>query len=83
MAVPTSDDLDAVDERERANRLRVQLATALASLPADQRAALELRVVGDLAYRDVASSLEISEVAARLRVMRALASLSRLLRGAV
>ena len=83
MSVPTSDDFDAVDERERADRLRRALADALASLPADQRAALELRVVGDLAYRDVASSLQISEVAARLRVRRALASLSRLLRGAV
>ena len=83
MPVPTSDDLDAVAERERAGRLRQGLATALASLPADQRAALELRVVDDLPYRDVASSLQISEVAARRRVMRALASLSRLLRGAV
>jgi len=81
--VPTADDLEAVDERDRAERLRRRLAAALDALPPDQRAALELRVVDDLAYRDVASSLRISEVAARLRVMRALASLSRLMRGAV
>jgi len=42
----------------------------------------ELRIVDELSYEQVASSLECSEVAARIRVTRALGSLSRRLKGA-
>jgi RNA polymerase sigma-70 factor (ECF subfamily) len=50
-------------------------------LPAGQREALELRVLQERDYRDVAASLGVTEVAARLRVMRALGALSRRLKG--
>ncbi|HEX6699479.1 MAG TPA: sigma-70 family RNA polymerase sigma factor [Gaiellaceae bacterium] len=74
-------DLDAVTERLDAERLRPALDSALAQLPAGQRDAVELRVVRALSYAEVASSLGCSPVAARIRVMRALDSLSRLLKG--
>ena len=76
-------DLEAVSDRLDAERLRPALDSALAQLPASQRDAVELRVVHALSYAEVASSLGCSEVAARIRVMRALDSLSRLLKGVV
>lgn len=75
-------DLDALGERLDAAEARPALAAALSSLPAAQREALELRVLGERGYADVAAELGISEVAARLRVMRALGALSRMLKGA-
>jgi len=76
-------DLDEVDERLDAERLMLPLSSALASLPEGQRDALELRVVAELPYRDVAERLGVSEGAARVRVLRALNSLTKLLKGAV
>lgn len=75
-------DLDAADERARAARMAPEIAGALALLPAGQRRAVELRVVDELRYAQVAQSLGCSEVAARLRVLRALDSLARRLKGA-
>jgi RNA polymerase sigma-70 factor (ECF subfamily) len=75
-------DMSALDDRADAERLAPTLASALARLPRTQRDALELRVVRDLAYDEVAAQLGCTAVAARIRVMRALASLSRLLKGA-
>ncbi len=76
-------DLDAVDARVDAERLAPALSTALDALPETQREALELRVVGELPYHDVAERLGVSEGAARIRVLRALDSLTKLLKGAV
>ena len=77
-----SDDegLDAAEERDRAARLAGPLHEALGELPPGQRAALELRVVDELPYGQVAAALGCSEPAARLRVMRALNSLTRFLK---
>ena len=74
--------LDRVEERDRAERMRPSLAAALATLPPGQRRALELRVIEELPYDQVASSLSCSEGAARIRVTRALGSLSERLKGA-
>jgi RNA polymerase sigma-70 factor (ECF subfamily) len=72
-------DFEAIEERLAAGELRGELESALDSLPGEQREALELRVVGELPYEDVAAELGCSETAARLRVMRALGKLARLL----
>jgi RNA polymerase sigma-70 factor (ECF subfamily) len=85
LGMPVRDEdpaFDEADERASAHRLAAPLGAALASLPAGQREALELRVVEELPYRDVASTLGCSEPAARLRVMRALESLTRMLKEA-
>jgi RNA polymerase sigma factor (sigma-70 family) len=73
-------DLAAVDDRLEAESRREELSTALGSLPAAQRDALELRVVGERGYDEIAHELGCSETAARIRVMRALGQLARLLR---
>jgi RNA polymerase sigma-70 factor (ECF subfamily) len=73
---------DEADERIDARRLSAPLASALRLLPAHERDAVELRIVEGLPYRDVARTLGCSEVAARIRVSRALGSLSNHLTGA-
>jgi RNA polymerase sigma factor (sigma-70 family) len=82
LAVPAYDELEEVHERADAARLEPALRPALAALPKGQRRALELRVLAGQSYEEVAASLGCSVVAARLRVMRALGSLSRALKGA-
>lgn len=74
-------DLDAVDDRLAA-AAEPGLAAALESLPGGQREALELRVLEERSYDEVALALGCSETAARLRVMRALGKLARVLRAA-
>jgi RNA polymerase sigma factor (sigma-70 family) len=57
---------------------REALAQALETLPEHEREALELRVVDELPYSDVAARLGVRPAAARLRVCRALRRLSAL-----
>ena len=57
---------------------RVALAGALDGLPEHERDALELRVVEELPYDEVAEQLAIRPAAARLRVSRALRRLALL-----
>ncbi len=64
VAAPEPSWLDGVDE-------------LLDDLPADQRSALELRVLEDLSYEGVASRLAITPENARTRVHRALRALRR------
>jgi RNA polymerase sigma-70 factor (ECF subfamily) len=72
-------DLAAVEDRLEAESRRGDLARALGTLPIAQREALELRVVAERGYNEIAAELGCSETAARLRVMRALRQLARLL----
>ena len=69
------DGYTAVDERLSP---RVALAAALDELPDHERDALELRVVAELPYAEVARRLTIRPAAARLRVSRALRRLAQL-----
>lgn len=81
IAVPMLDDesiarIEAlVDGEER----RVAIAAALTRLPDGERCAVELRVVEELRYDEIAARLSCSEGAARLRVHRGLARLNRLM----
>jgi RNA polymerase sigma factor (sigma-70 family) len=72
-------DLAADDGYEDVDR-RLSTATdataALAALPEHERRAVELRVVGELPYEEVARRLSIQPAAARLRVSRALRRLT-------
>src|SRR4051812_39263820 len=77
-----TDEYDAVDERIAATSLKPALQDAVGSLPSEQRAALELRVVQQLPYEEVAHELGCSINAARLRVSRALRALTVELGGA-
>jgi RNA polymerase sigma factor (sigma-70 family) len=74
-------DVDAIAARLDARAMREILRTALADLPAGQQRAVELRIVRELDYDDVARELGTTAGAARIRVMRALKSLADALRG--
>jgi RNA polymerase sigma factor (sigma-70 family) len=76
-------DLDDAVERVDAARLRHELGVALRDLPESQQRALEQRVVNDRPFSEVAAALGCSEVAARIRVSRALGTLSRRMKGAL
>ena len=57
------------------------LSAALAALGAGERDAVELRVIDELSYDEIARRLEIQPAAARLRVSRALRRLRTALAG--
>jgi RNA polymerase sigma-70 factor (ECF subfamily) len=74
------------DEDERLERMFVEglkgeLHASLDRLPTDQRAAIELRVLEELPYEDVARRLDCTSEAARVRVLRGLRTLNTELRG--
>jgi RNA polymerase sigma-70 factor (ECF subfamily) len=69
----SEDGYTAVEERLSP---RDALTRGLGSLPAHERDALELRVVDELSYEQVAKRLAIRPAAARLRVSRALRRLA-------
>ena len=60
-------------------QLRAELGVALATLSADTREAIELRVVQGLSYAEVAVRLETNEQNVRARVSRGLRALGDLL----
>jgi RNA polymerase sigma-70 factor (ECF subfamily) len=55
------------------------LADAITQMSPAEREAVELRIVGELDYSDIAARLNCTEAAARVRVHRGLARLSQLL----
>jgi RNA polymerase sigma factor (sigma-70 family) len=73
------DDLRAIEEAAGLDGLRAALGDELARLNGDQRAALQLRVVEERSYPEVADALGVSEQTARARVSRGLRALARAL----
>lgn len=75
--VPTveEDDFARIEELAGTAELRAAVADALRDLPADHRVALDLRVVQERSYEEVAVALGVSEETARARVSRALKKL--------
>ena len=82
VAAAECEDYERVDERSEIGALTPLLRHAVRALPADQRRALELRVVHGLPYDAVAGRLGCSQNAARLRVSRALRALTTQMRSA-
>lgn len=78
---PPADELVEAEIVRRAGltELRRELAVAVATLNDDTRAAIELRVIDELSYADVAARLAITEATARARVSRGLRSLAQIL----
>ncbi len=79
--VPPMDD-ESIARIEAAidmERHRPALSSALVRIPAGERDAVELRVIDQLGYDEIAAQLRCSEGAARTRVHRGLARLNRLM----
>jgi RNA polymerase sigma factor (sigma-70 family) len=68
---------ERVEERQRSEHLAPTLREVVNGLPEGQRAALELRVIDEHTYDEVAARLGCTEGAARVRVLRALTTLRR------
>jgi len=79
MPVVHEDDLRLIERRAELSELRRALGEELERLSAEQRRALELRVVQERPYAEVAREMGISEPAARARVSRGLRTLGRAL----
>ena len=73
----TDAELERVEQLAGIADLRDEVARALAELSREHREALELRVVQERPYDEVARLLQISEPTARQRVARALRALGR------
>jgi RNA polymerase sigma factor (sigma-70 family) len=73
------DDLHAIEDAAGLEDVRLQLKVQLRRLSRAQREALQLRVVEEMPYEDVALRLGVSEQAARARVSRGLRALQRAL----
>lgn len=71
------DDLAAIDERAGLPELRAAMAAELARLSDRQREALQLRVVEERPYDEIAGVLGVSEQTVRARVSRGLAALTK------
>ncbi|HYZ29911.1 MAG TPA: sigma-70 family RNA polymerase sigma factor [Thermoleophilaceae bacterium] len=75
------DDYERIEELAELPALRAQLAAALESLSPDQREALRLRVVEELAYDQIAAQVGVPEQTVRARVSRGLRGLAAALAG--
>ncbi len=73
---------EEADELVDARRLAADLRDALGALSGAERAALDLRVVQELTFDEVAERLAVASPAARMRVTRALRALRARLAGA-
>ena len=72
---------DEAEERLDGELLAPQLGRALADLSANDRRAVELRVVEERSYDEIGDQLAITPAAARTRVYRALSALRASLKG--
>lgn len=73
----TDAQLERIDELAGTAALRSRVAEQLDALAPDHRAALQLRVVDERTYEEVAARLGVSEQTARARVSRALRALGQ------
>jgi RNA polymerase sigma-70 factor (ECF subfamily) len=81
VALPTlhEDDIGEIERAAGLPALRSALGTELEKLSADQRTALQLRIVDEMPYDEVARRLGVTEPTARARVSRGLRALARAL----
>jgi len=79
VGVPALSDpeIERIEQLAGINELVPALQDAMASLPEDQRRAVELRVVEEHGYAEVATILGVSEQTARARVSRGLRALAQ------
>lgn len=70
------DDYERIVELAGLSELRERVAAVFSTLTADQRDALQLRVIEEQPYAYLAASLGVSEQTARARVSRALSRLA-------
>jgi RNA polymerase sigma-70 factor (ECF subfamily) len=70
-------DYERIEDLASLRSHQAALAEGLASLSIEQREALQLRIVEERSYAELASTLGITEQTARARVSRALRALAK------
>jgi RNA polymerase sigma factor (sigma-70 family) len=70
-------EIERIEDVAGLGEVAAPLADAMASLPEEQRRAVELRVIDECGYADVAVKLGVSEQTARARVSRGLRALAQ------
>jgi DNA-directed RNA polymerase specialized sigma24 family protein len=68
----------AIEQLVEATGYRARLARAMGRMSAAERVAVELRVLSELDYGEIATGLRCSEASTRTRVHRGLARLNQL-----
>jgi RNA polymerase sigma-70 factor (ECF subfamily) len=81
MTVPPLDDesIARIEALVDGDANRAAVAAALGELPDGERTAVQLRVIDELGYAEIAARLSCTEGAARTRVHRGLARLNRVM----
>jgi len=72
-------EIERIEHLAGIDALARRVGPAMASLPHDQREAVQLRIVDGLTYPEVAAKLEVTEQVVRARVSRGLRSLAKVL----
>lgn len=70
-------EIERIEQLAGIGALAAPLADAMAALPEEQRRAVQLRVIDECGYADVAGVLGVTEQTARARVSRGLRALAR------
>ena len=76
----TDHELERIEERAGVQAIATTLMEELRGLPEDQRHAVELRVVRELTYDEIARAVGVSAQVVRARVSRGLRTLAKALR---
>jgi RNA polymerase sigma-70 factor (ECF subfamily) len=73
------EQIERIEQLAGSASLRIAVARAMGDLPEAQRRALELRIVEERSYAEVAAALEVTEEVARARVSRGIGVLRTML----
>lgn len=73
------EQIERIEQLAGSASLRSAVARAMGDLPTEQRRALEMRIVDERGYAEVAAELDVTEEVARARVSRGLGALRTML----
>jgi RNA polymerase sigma factor (sigma-70 family) len=73
---PDAEDLERIEALADLETVRGEVAAALGALSGDQREAVQMRVVGEMDYADIADRVGVTEEVVRARVSRGLRTLA-------
>jgi len=73
---PDAEELERIEALADLRTVRGEVAAALGALSGDQREAVQMRVVGEMDYADIATRVGVSEDVVRARVSRGLRTLA-------
>ena len=76
VVTPDAEDLERIEALADLETVRGEVAAALGALSGDQREAVQMRVVGEMEYAEIATQVGVTEDVVRARVSRGLRTLA-------